>query len=62
MSLIIDYDSSDFLNSYELNNLYVDFQHLKDTLEFIEPPSQKIPDGFSLDEQFKRIQEPNWQL
>ncbi|MDO8416725.1 MAG: hypothetical protein Q7S87_11010 [Agitococcus sp.] len=38
------------------------FNHMVDTLEFIEPPSQKIPDGFSLDEQFKRIQEPNWKL
>ena len=38
------------------------FNHMVDTLEFIEPPSQKMPEGFSLDEQFKRIQEPNWKL
>lgn len=38
------------------------FEHIVETTEFIEPPSQKIPEGFSLDEQFKRIQEPNWKL
>jgi hypothetical protein len=45
-----------------IDNNMADFNHMINTLEFIEPPSQKIPDGFSLDEQFKRIQEPNWQL
>lgn len=46
----------------DIDQNMTDFNHMIDTLEFIEPPSQKIPEGFSLDEQFKRIQEPNWQL
>ena len=38
------------------------FNHIVDTLEFVEPVSQKVPAGFSLDEQFKRMQDPNWKL
>lgn len=38
------------------------FNHVVDTLEFIEPVSQTVPAGFSLDEQFQRMQNPKWKL
>jgi hypothetical protein len=38
------------------------FNHIIDTIEFIEPVSQTVPAGYSLDEQFERIQDPKWKL
>jgi hypothetical protein len=39
------------------------FEHMVNNLEFVEPVTQKVPEGFSLEEQFKRMKNnPDWKL
>lgn len=62
VTLAIKYRSSNKLADDARVKILSDFMHVVNSLEFIEPVTQKVPDGFLLDEQLKRMHDPKWKF